>query len=316
MRADIVVAKDGSGKFKTVNEAVAAAPENSDRRFIIYVKKGVYSENTEIEKLKTNLTLIGDGSNETILTDNLNFKDGYPITKSATFATNAKGFMAVDICFRNTAGPEKEQAVALHVTGDVSVMYRCRIDGYQDSLFADINRQFYRDCYITGTIDFIFGNAAAVFQNCQIVARKPLSGQFNVLTAQGRTQRNQTSAFSLQKCSITASSDLVPTKKTVKTFLGRPWKDFSRVVIMQSFIDDLVDPQGWAPWDNNTRRLSTLVYKEFENHGPGADTSNRVTWPGYKAVNDPKEATKFTVTNLIEGDLWLNYTGVPYEKGL
>ncbi|EOA22887.1 hypothetical protein CARUB_v10003619mg [Capsella rubella] len=224
--------------------------------------------------------------------------------------------MALDIWFQNTAGPTKKQAVALRVNADQSVFYRCRIDGYQDTLFAQLNRQFYRDCYITGTIDFIFGDAAAIFQNCEIVARKPLNGQSNVLTAQGRIDPTRNSGFSLQRCNITASSDLAPVKGTVKSFLGRPWKKFSRVVIMQSFIDDFIDPGGWIPMNNDVGRLSTLFFGEYENKGPGADTRRRVKWQGHKLMTDSKEASKFTVTSLINGELWLNSTIVPYEEGL
>ncbi|XP_019091515.1 PREDICTED: pectinesterase/pectinesterase inhibitor 18-like [Camelina sativa] len=313
MNADIVVAKD---KQISLNEAISVVPENNKRRFIVYVKKGVYKETIKIGKRKTNLMLIGDGRDITILTGNLNAKDGYSIKESATFATSANGFMALDIWFQNTAGPAKEQAVALRVSADVSVIYRCRIDGYQDTLFADMYRQFYRDCYITGTIDFIFGDAAAVFQNCEIVARKPMSGQSNVLTSQGRIDPAKNSGFSFQGCNILASLDLAPIKGTIKSFLGRPWKTFSRVVIMQSFIDDFIDLAGWTPMYNDVGRLSTLFFGEYENKGPGADTRSRVKWHGYKMITDPKEASKFTVANLINGHLWLNSTGVPYKEGL
>ncbi|EOA28705.1 hypothetical protein CARUB_v10024933mg, partial [Capsella rubella] len=316
MNADIVVAKDGTGNYTTLKEAVDAVPDNNKKRFIIYLKRGVYKETIEIGEMKTNLMLIGDGRDISLLTGSLNFKDGYTILKSATLATCANGFIALDLWFQNTAGPTKNQAVALRVNADLSVIYRCRIDGYQDTLFAEQHRQFYRDCYITGTIDFIFGDAAAVFQNCEIVARKPLSGQSNVLTAQGRIKPTRNSGFSLQRCNITASLDLSPVKGTVKSFLGRPWKNFSRVVIMQSFIGDFIDPAGWTPMDHDVGRLSTLFYGEYENKGLGADTRRRVKWQGYKLITDPKEALEFTVTSLINGELWLNSTGVPYEEGL
>ncbi|CAH2056724.1 unnamed protein product [Thlaspi arvense] len=158
------------------------------------------------------------------------------------------GFIAQDIWFQNTAGPQKHQAVALRVGADQSVINRCRIDAYQDTLYAHSLRQFYRDCYITGTVDFIFGNAAVVFQNCRIVARKPMSGQNNMITAQGREDPNQNTATSIQNCNVIASSDLGPVKGSVKTFLGRPWKEYSRTVFMQSNLGDHIDPAGWSPW--------------------------------------------------------------------
>lgn len=223
--------------------------------------------------------------------------------------------MAQDIGFQNTAGPAKHQAVALRVSADQTVINRCRIDAYQDTLYTHTLRQFYRDCYITGTVDFIFGNSAVVFQNCDIVARNPGPGQKNMLTAQGREDPNQVTGISIQKCRLTASSDLAPVKGSVKTFLGRPWKLYSRTVIMQSFIGDHIDPAGWFPWDGEFA-LSTLYYGEYVNNGPRADTSQRVKWKGFKVIKDPKEAEQFTVAKLIQGGLWLKPTGVTYQEWL
>ncbi|XAR65617.1 rRNA N-glycosylase [Bertholletia excelsa] len=220
VKANVVVAKDGSGKYKTVAEAVAAAPDNSNTRYVIYVKKGIYKENVEIGKKKKNLMLVGDGMDSTIITGSLNYVDGTTTFKTATVAAVGDGFIAQDIWFQNTAGPQKHQAVALRVGADQSVINRCRIDAYQDTLYAHSLRQFYRDCYITGTVDFIFGNAAVVFQNCRIVARKPMSGQNNMITAQGREDPNQNTATSIQNCNVIASSDLGPVKGSVKTFLA------------------------------------------------------------------------------------------------
>ncbi|KAF8111077.1 hypothetical protein N665_0076s0079 [Sinapis alba] len=315
VKANVVVAKDGTGKYKTVNEAVAAAPENSNSRYVIYVKKGVYKETIDIGKKKKNLMLVGDGKDVTVITGSLNVVDGSTTFRSATVAANGDGFMAQDIWFQNTAGPAKHQAVALRVSADQSVINRCRIDAYQDTLYTHTLRQFYRDSFITGTVDFIFGNSAVVFQNCDIVARKPGAGQKNMLTAQGREDPNQNTAISFQKCKLTASSDLAPVKGSVKTFLGRPWKLYSRTVIMQSFIDNHIDPTGWFPWDGDFA-LSTLYYGEYANNGPGADTSKRVNWKGFKVIRDSKEADKFTVAKLIQGGLWLKPTGVTFQEGL
>jgi len=231
-------------------------------------------------------------------------------------AIDGNWFMAQDLWIQNTAGPAKGQAVVLRVSGDAVVIYRCRIDAYQDTLYGHSYRQFYRDCFITGTVDFIFGHASAVFQNCRIEARKPMEGQSNVITAQ-QSDKPGTSGFSIQNCSITASSDLVPVKRMVKTFLGRPWGDFSTVVFMESYLDDMIDPMGWTPWNSSTTgRLSTLYYGEYKNKGPGANTSQKVRWKGFKIITDPIEANKFTVGKLINKDLWLNATGIPYNEGL
>ncbi|ESQ54304.1 hypothetical protein EUTSA_v10026774mg, partial [Eutrema salsugineum] len=312
--ANIVVAKDGSGNVKTLKEAIAAAPDNSKTRYVIYVKKGIYDEVVNIRK--TNLTIVGDGKNLTILTGNLNPKDGAIGTfDTATLAVDGDGFLAQDICIRNTAGPTKGQTVALRVSSDRVVIHRCRIEAFQDTLYAHSHRQFYRGCYITGTIDFICGDATAVFQYCQIEPRNPIRSHTNIITAQKWNDTSESTGFVFQKCNITASKDLVPIKKKVKTYLGRPWGRLSRVVFMESFIDDLIEPEGYKPMTSDVKRLSTLSYREYKNTGPGADTSKRVKWKGFKVITDPKEAAKFTVGKFLQGNLWINSTGVPYDNG-
>ncbi|CAL5408420.1 unnamed protein product [Camellia sinensis] len=313
--ANVVVAKDGSGNYKTVSEAVASAPNNGNTRYVIYVKKGTYKENVVIGSSKKLIMLTGDGMDLTIITGSLNVVDGATTFNSATVAAVGDGFMAQDIWFQNTAGPAKHQAVALRVGGDQSVINRCRIDAYQDTLYTYTNRQFYRDSYITGTVDFIFGNAAVVFQNCKIVGRKPMSGQFNTITAQGRTDPNQNTGTSIQSCNVITSSDLEPVKGTIKSYLGRPWKAYARTVFMESYIGDYIDPTGWSVWSGDFA-LSTLYYGEYMNNGPGAGTSKRVTWAGYHVITSATEATKFTVAQLIQGGSWLKSTGVTYTEGL
>lgn len=315
IKADVVVAKDGSGKYKTVKEAVKGAPENYKGRYVIYVKKGKYEENVDIGKKKKNMMLVGDGKDFTIITGHLNVVDGTTTFKSATVAAVGDGFIAQDIWFQNTAGPKKHQAVALRVGADISVIYRCRIDAYQDTLYAHSNRQFYRDNEITGTVDFIFGNAAVVFQNCKLIARKPLPKQANMVTAQGRIDPNQNTGTSIQNCNIIASQDLEPVKGEIKSYLGRPWKEFSRTVVMESYIGDHIDPAGWSEW-NKDFALKTLYYGEYLNKGPGSGTSKRVKWPGFHVITCPQEAKKFTVGELIQGGAWLKSTGVPFKEGL
>ncbi|KAI3512459.1 hypothetical protein L1887_19775 [Cichorium endivia] len=223
-------------------------------------------------------------------------------------AAMGEGFLARDITFQNTAGAAAHQAVALRVGGDKSAFYRCGILAYQDTLYAFSNRQFYSKCIIVGTVDFIFGNAAAVFQFCDILARRPDPHQANMVTAQGRTDPKQNTGIVIQKCNISATSDLEPVKANFKTYLGRPWKNYSRTVIMRSFISDVIDPAGWAPWDGNFG-LDTLYYREFRNRGPGANTSKRVKWKGWGVMWTKLEAIPFTVGIFINGWTWLPFTG-------
>ncbi|KAI3988224.1 hypothetical protein MKX01_012013 [Papaver californicum] len=313
---NVVVAKDGSGRFKSVQEAVTAAPDNSKTRYVIHIKKGVYKEKVEIGKKKKNLMIVGDGMDATVITGSLNFIDGTSTYNSATVVVQGDGFIAQDICFQNTAGPEKHQAVAIRVGADQTVFSRCKFDAYQDTLYAHSLRQFYRDCSIMGTVDFIFGNAAMVVQNSKVIARKPMKNQNNMCTAQGRTDPNQITGISIQNCNVIASSDLEPVKGSFKTFLGRPWKAYSRTVYMESSLGDLINPAGWAEWNSSNPFTKTLYYGEYANTGPGAGTANRVKWPGYHVIKKPAEAKKFTVAELIQGGVWLNSTGVAFTEGL
>ncbi|KAL2345439.1 hypothetical protein Fmac_006724 [Flemingia macrophylla] len=313
----VVVSKDGSGNFTTINEAIAAAPNNTaaaDGYFVILITEGVYQEYVSIAKNKKFLMLIGDGINKTIITGDHNVVDGFTTFNSATFAVVGQGFVAMNITFRNTAGASKHQAVAVRNGADMSTFYSCSFEGYQDTLYTHSMRQFYRECDIYGTVDFIFGNGAVVLQNCNIYPRLPMSGQFNAITAQGRTDPNQNTGISIQNATIKAAEDLTTVVGTVETYLGRPWKEYSRTVYMQSFMDSLIASVGWHEWDGNFA-LSTLYYAEYDNNGPGSDTSNRVTWPGYHVI-DANDAANFTVSNFLDGDNWIPQTSVPFQMSL
>ncbi|KAG7030208.1 putative pectinesterase/pectinesterase inhibitor 7, partial [Cucurbita argyrosperma subsp. argyrosperma] len=318
IRDIVIVSQDGSGNFTTINEAIAAAPNNSaptDGYFLIFVSVGVYEEYVSIAKNKRYLMMIGDGINQTVITGNRSVVDGWTTFNSATFAVVGPGFVAVNMTFRNTAGAIKHQAVAVRNGADLSTFYLCSFEGYQDTLYTHSLRQFYRDCDIYGTVDFIFGNAAVVFQNCNIYPRLPMANQFNAITAQGRTDPNQNTGTSIHNCRITAADDLANnTGVAVKTFLGRPWKEYSRTVYLQSFMDELINPAGWRAWDKDFA-LNTSYYAEFGNFGPGSNTSERVNWLGFHLINDT-DAGNFTAANFVLADDWLPQTGVPYTSGL
>ncbi|KAH9306478.1 hypothetical protein KI387_010882 [Taxus chinensis] len=311
---NVIVAKDGSGRHKTIAAAVAAAPEKSKTRYVIHIKRGVYEENVEIHKNKHNLMFIGDGKGLTVVTGSRNVKDGSTTFHSATVAVTGKAFIARDMTFQNTAGPGKHQAVALRVGSDLSAFYRCSFKGYQDTLYVHSLRQFYRECDVHGTVDFIFGNAAAVLQNCNLMARRPLPNQRIMYTAQGRKDPNQNTGISIQNCRVTADSDLAAVKSSFEVYLGRPWKEYARTVIMQSHLDDLIHPAGWYEWEGNFA-LDTLYYGEYNNRGLGANTTRRVKWRGHRVIKSWREASQFTVDQFIQGDSWLPSTGVQYDSG-
>jgi pectinesterase len=225
------------------------------------------------------------------------------------------GFLARDLTVENSAGPSKHQAVALRVNADLSAFYRCSFAGYQDTLYAHSLRQFYRDCDVYGTVDFVFGDAAAVLQGCSLYARRPADPrQRNVVTAQGREDPNQSTGIVVQGGKVAAAADLAPALADFPTYLGRPWKRYSRTVFARTKMEELVHPRGWLEW-NGSFALDTLYYAEYMNRGPGADTSARVDWPGYHVLTDATDAANFTVLNFIQGDLWLNATGFPYTLG-
>ncbi|KAB1201288.1 putative pectinesterase/pectinesterase inhibitor 12 [Morella rubra] len=311
----LTVAADGTGNFTTITDAINFAPNNSfDDRTIIYVKEGIYAENVEIPSYKPNIVLLGDGSDVTFIVGSRSVDDGWTTFRSATLAVSGDGFLARDITIENRAGPQKHQAVALRVNADLDALYRCSINGYQDTLYVHSFRQFYRECDISGTIDFIFGNAAVVFQGCNIMARMPMPGQFTVVTAQSRDTLDENTGISIQNCSVVAADDLRSNSSRVKSYLGRPWRVYSRTVYLESYIGDFIDHVGWTKWSDD-QGLDTLYYGEYKNYGPGSSTDGRVTWPGYH-VMDYSDAYNFTVSEFITSDAWLDSTSFPYNDGI
>ncbi|OMO86403.1 Pectinesterase, catalytic [Corchorus olitorius] len=310
-KPDIIVAQDGSGDLRTISEAVQFIPEKNKSRFVIYIKEGVYLENVKIDKDYWNVMIYGDGMNKTIVSGSLNKVDGTPTFSSGTFIAAGRGFMARDMGFKNTAGFIKEQAVAFRSSSDQSVFYRCYFDAFQDTLYAHSNRQFYRDCLVTGTVDFIFGNAAVVLQNCSIQPRQPGPGQFVTITAQGKTDPNQNTGISIQRCKITPFDNM-----TATTYLGRPWKDYSTTVFMQSNIGKLVDPTGWTQWIKGMDPPNTIFYAEYQNIGPGSRVRKRINWDGFRPNISNDEAKRFTVESFIQGSQWLPKANLMYESNL
>ncbi|XP_057812518.1 pectinesterase-like [Salvia miltiorrhiza] len=313
VNATVTVSPYGGANFTSINDAVASAPNNSaveDGYFVIYAKQGYYQEYVVVPRHKKNIMLVGDGINATVITGNRSVVDGWTTFNSATFIVYGERFVAMGISFENTAGPEKHQAVAVRNSADISSFYRCSIAGYQDTLYAHSMRQFYRECDISGTVDFIFGNAAAVFQSCNLYGRAGLPNQKVAFTAQGRSDPNQNTGISIQNCTVTAAAAPSP----AESYLGRPWKQYSRTVYMESYIGELINPVGWLEW-NGTAGLDTLYYGEYRNYGPRADTAMRVKWPGYTVMN-ATEALDFTVFNFTMGETWLPSTNIPFHGGL
>ncbi|XP_011071431.1 pectinesterase-like [Sesamum indicum] len=310
LKPNAVVAQDGSGQFNTISAAIASVPPKNNQIFVIHVKAGVYKEYVQIPKKMNKIVLIGDGPLKTRISGRKNFAEGVKTYHTATVAVNADDFLAKDIGFENTAGALGHQAVALRVSGDRAVFYNVHIDGYQDTLYAHTYRQYYRDCSISGTIDFIFGDALALFQNCKFVVRKPGPNQACMITAQGRVERHSLGVTVIQNGDIVAEPALLQASPPHKVYLGRPWKLLSRTIIMQSNIGGFIAPEGWAPWAG-TFALDTLYYAEYQNRGPGSDLKARVTWKGIQKLS-PQMAESWTGGKLFGGDEWIRGSGVPY----
>lgn len=268
---ELVVAADGSAKYRTVQEAVMAVPAGTaDSPVVIRIKPGIYKEMVYIQREKRFFKLIGEDASKTILTYDLNANikgvDGKPI---GTFRTpsvqiDADDFTAENITFENSAGPIG-QALAVRVDGDRVVFRNCRFLGWQDTILLNRGRQYFEDCYIAGHVDFIFGAATAFFERCHIHALKD-----GYLTA-ASTPDNQPYGFVFSNCKITAESS------TVKTYLGRPWRAYSAVTFLNTEMPESVRPVGWHNW-NYPEREQTARYAEFGSRGPGAKNDARVPW--------------------------------------
>ncbi len=286
------VAKDGSGDFKTIQEAVNSIRDWSEVQVPIYVKKGVYKEKLIIPAQKSKISLIGEDKAQTIITfDDYSGKNGINTYTSHTVLVQGNDFIAENLTFENNAGPVG-QAVALHVEADRVVIRNCKILGNQDTLFpsADTSRQYYVDCYIEGTTDFIFGAATVVFENCHIHSKKN-----SYITAASTTQAQQF-GFVFLNCKLTADTN------AQKVYLGRPWRPYARTVFIHTNMDKHILPEGWHVWNTNENHLKTF-YAEYGSYGPGFVKENRVAWS--KQLTK-KEAKKYTLKNIFKGTMAWN----------
>jgi pectinesterase len=237
------------------------------------------------------------------------------------------GFVAQNLTILNSAGPDGKQAVALRSNSHRSVVYGCSIEGYEDTLYAENGAQVYLDTDIYGTVDFVFGNARAVFQRCRIRVREPLSGKHNVITAQGCNNKTyQDSGFVFHRCTVEADPNPIRDPVSgepigfqnltgVETYLGRPHRNFSHVVFMQSELGAIVHTDGWVAWDKNhvvKETTESVKYLEFNNTGAGADTARRVNWTGVQVIHDAAQVTKYCIDNFVAGKEWIPQQ-IPYD---
>jgi Pectin methylesterase len=289
---DITVALDGSGQFKSVQDAIMLVPAGTETNpVIIHIKPGTYKELIYIQHEKRFFHLVGENAANTILTFNLyaNIEgpNGKPIGTFRTPSTviDADDFTAENLTFENSAGPVG-QALAIRVDGDRAVFRRCRFLGWQDTMFLNRGRQYFEDCYIAGHVDFIFGAATAFFERCHIHCLR------NGYITAASTYDYHPYGFVFSKCRITGES------ADVKTYLGRPWRDYSAVVYLNTEMSDVVRSVGWNNWDLPARE-KTSRYAEFNSTGAGANSKARVSWSRQLTKS---EAKKITAKSVLSGD--------------
>jgi len=290
-RNKIVVAKDGSGNYTSVQKAFDALPFGNKKPITIFIKKGIYKERLVLDSLKDFVILMGEDKNETILTfDNhqgtiLPNGDTANTWTSASFFIYASHFKGENITFENNAGFTAGQAVAVFGSGDQLSFFNCRFVGYQDVLFCYRagSRQYYKDCYIEGTTDFIFGSATAVFQNCHIHSKK----KSHVTAAS--TPEEIKYGFVFFDCKLTGDPGLSGVS------LGRPWRPYASVTYIRCEIGDHILSEGWNNWRNPDNE-KTARYSEYKSFGTGANIEDRVKWA--KQLNDD-EVKAYTLKNIF-----------------
>lgn len=205
--------------------------------------------------------------------------------------------------------------MALRINGDRAAVFDCSMEGFQDTLYYQSHRQFYRNCVISGTVDFIFGMGSAVIQNSEIIVRKCGPKQKNTVTADGRELPSEITGLVLQNCRIVPDKELFPVRFAVESYLARPWKQLSTNVFIESEIGDFIRPEGYLKWDDHPFHQTCLVY-EYANRGPGAATNLRnKLFKNFKVLS-PQEATKYTVGAWLRGNEWLPGTNAPFYLGL
>ncbi|KAK1317581.1 putative pectinesterase 29 [Acorus calamus] len=299
-----VVDQSGAGQYKTIQDAINAVPDNNDKWYQIIVKPGLYREKVIIPNTKPNIYMVGDEKQF----PSIEFDDHQNNTQSlasafnvdtfgsATFTVNADNFVAKNIKFKNTYNLGEKpghitQAVAVLVGGDKAAFYNCAFEGVQDTLCDFQGQHYFRDCYIKGGMDFIFGQAQSVYENCNLNAIGGSWGNHGYVTAQGRGAATDENGFVFKWCNITADKD-----NTI--YLGRAWRSFSRVVFYKSNFQASIAPHGWDAWN---KPVDNIVYAEEECYGPGSNKAGRVAWERKLSVKE----LYYYINDFNHGKSWL-----------
>ena len=263
----IVVSRDGTGNFRTLQEAIESARAFMDYTVTIYVKNGVYKEKVIVPSWVENIDIIGEDRDKTIIT----YDDHANINKMGTFRTYTVKVEGSDITFKNLTiennAAQLGQAVALHTEGDRLKFINCRILGNQDTIYtgAKFTRLYFKDCYIDGTTDFIFGPSTALFENCMIHSKR------NSYVTAASTPKEAKYGYIFKHCKLTAEPGVD------KVYLGRPWRPYAYTLFIECELGKHIVPAGWHNWDKQSNE-ETARYMEYKNTGEGANVSERVAW--------------------------------------
>ncbi|MRX47039.1 pectinesterase family protein [Pedobacter puniceum] len=292
------VAQDGSGDFKTIQEAINAVRDHSEEKVTITIKPGIYKEKLVIPTWKRNIILQGENKENTIISHadySGKIFSGTDITGNPKFSTYTSYTVLIagndcelqNLTIENTAGAVG-QAVALHIEGDRTAVKNCDIKGHQDTLYVakDGARNYFENCTISGTTDFIFGAATAWFQSCNIISIKD-----SYITAASTTSHSRY-GFVFMNCKLLFADD-----KVTKVFLGRPWRPHAKTVFISTFMDKHIKPEGWDNW-RDPKNESTVFYAEYGSSGLGAFVRERVKWAHQLKQ---KELRAYTLSKVFNG---------------
>ncbi|MDA3816522.1 MAG: pectinesterase family protein [Prolixibacteraceae bacterium] len=289
---DFVVAADGSGDFQTVQDAIDAVPDFRKTETVIFIKNGVYKEKLVLPASKNQVTFMGEDVEKTIITNddyaskkNV-FGEEMGTTGSSGFFVFGNDFTARNITFENSAGPVG-QAVAVRVDGDRVFFSNCRFLGFQDTLYphGKNSRQYYKNCYIEGTVDFIFGWSTAVFDECEIFCKR-----HGYITA-ASTDKDTRFGFVFLNCKIHGDAD------ENSVYLGRPWRPYAKTVFIGCEMSDVIKTEGWHNWGQESNE-ETAFYAEFNSSGAGANSEKRVGWSHQLTQTQRNE---YTLANIFNG---------------
>ena len=292
----LFVARDGTGEFRTIDEAIEVCRAFMDYHKVIFVKNGTYKEKLIVPQWLQNIEICGESAENTIITydDHANVKrpeTGKPMGTFRTYTLKIEGnaITLKNLTIENNSA-RLGQAVALHTEGDRLLFINCRFIGHQDTIYTGVagTRLYFKGCYICGTTDFIFGPSIAWFEDCTI------ESLVNSYVTAASTPQDQAYGYVFNNCRLIAKEGVD------QVYLGRPWRDYGYTLFMNCELGGHIRPEGWHHWEK--QREQTARYLEYNNHGEGAQTKERVAWSHQLTKKEAALITPETVFSV--GSKW------------